>query len=248
MLNELVRNPFFQIFFTIFISGLFYYKSVKRKNISYRFESTEIVNKGKILFPKLQIKYENIDIKNNLIITTYIIWNSGNDIINQSDIAKTLSIISNHKDTIILKCIIVDCNNSANKFDINDIVKINFDYIDPQDCVKIQVLHTGDNNHIEIEGLIKNKGKIINTNKYLDKKITNSRRIYIFSFIFALIIILFQSFLFKYKTNIIIEYFELLTSINGLLVLLFLTISYCIFIYNEIIDSLVSIPKYFRDK
>lgn len=251
-LNDILSNHIFQMAFAVFVAFLFYLKGKKTKNISYHLQSTEIVNQGRSLFPDLQIKWKDKDIEKNLTITSCTLWHSGNETINLSDMAERepLSIISNNEDTIILQSVIQKQNKSANNFSIvrhedNKSDMLNFDYIDRNNGIKVQVLHTGNSEHIELNGTIKG-GKINNTNKWLSKKILSSRKIFFYSFIAFLLLIIFQAILFRFQNNLG-NYFELFTLINGIVMQLIMVISFITFLWNEIIDSFTSIPVDLRD-
>lgn len=90
------------------------------------------------------------------------IWNTGNEVINFSDMVaeKELKIYSsNTANTIILDARIIEETEETNKFEImqhkDEFVKIGFDYADPQDGIVVQVIHTGSAADLEIGCKIK---------------------------------------------------------------------------------------------
>ena len=133
----------------------------RKKEFSYISNSHKIIEKGKNRIPQLELKYEGRDI-DNLTITNYVIWNTGNEVINFSDMVaeKELKIYSsNTANTIILDARIIEETEETNKFEImqhkDEFVKIGFDYADPQDGIVVQVIHTGSAADLEIGCKIK---------------------------------------------------------------------------------------------
>lgn len=145
-----------------FVFGIYtWFAGKRKKEFSYVSNSHKIIEKGKSRIPKLELKYEGRDI-DNLTITNYVIWNSGNEVINFSDIVteKELKIYScNTANTIILDARIIEETEETNKFAImqhkGEFIKIGFDYADPQDGMVVQVIHTGSAADLDIGCKIK---------------------------------------------------------------------------------------------
>lgn len=81
-----------------FVFGIYTWLAGKRKKeFSYISNSHKIIEKGNSRIPQLELKYEGRDI-DNLTITNYVIWNTGNEVINFSDMVaeKELKIYSSN--------------------------------------------------------------------------------------------------------------------------------------------------------
>lgn len=147
----------------------------KRKEISYyRFVRT-IVEGGNSVVPELELLYNNKKIK-DLSITKFVIWNSGNEVINRSDIVdvKPLQILTSQLDTIILDARIVGQSDETNMFTIkkSDEIKVEFgfDYADSGDGIVVQILHTGESSTLTVDGKIKGGKEFKNINRSTKQK------------------------------------------------------------------------------
>jgi hypothetical protein len=113
----------------------------------------------------LEVLYERNKI-DNLSITNLIFWNAGRETINNSDIVSSdpLRLICNGSGKF-LDAKIIYSNNPSNKFQhvINEdktLIHINFDYMDKNDGLILQLLHTDiEPDNIEFSGRIKGAGK-----------------------------------------------------------------------------------------
>ena len=59
----------------------------KTKEISIDYSSNDIIKQGKQLIPNLKIEFDCKRIE-DLTSTTYYIWNSGNEVLNNADIVE----------------------------------------------------------------------------------------------------------------------------------------------------------------
>ena len=140
----------------------------KKKEFTYLSNSYKIIQKGKSIIPQLQLTYENRNIE-DLSITKYAIWNSGNEVINGSDVVseKPLKIMANVDNAIILDTKVIVESEETNKFVIAErkekFTTIDFDYVDPRDGIVIQVVHTGKS--LDIDCKIKGGKELKNLNK-----------------------------------------------------------------------------------
>lgn len=178
MLESLMTNPYAWAFLgacTIFsvVFGIWqWYKSKRKKELSCYKNSYTIVKGGKSLLPDLELKYKNEQIQ-ELVITKYAIWNSGNEVLQRSDIVeiKPLQVSYTAENTRILDVKILQESDETNQFVIADVDKeharIEFDYADPKDGIVIQIMHTGESQDIMVECKIKGgkKVKILNKDK-----------------------------------------------------------------------------------
>lgn len=172
-LEQLMGNPYAWLFlsfctiFSVIYAVYMGIKSKEKKQISYSMTTNEIVRSGKDIIPGFQISYCNQTIS-NLTITRFAIWNSGNRLLNLTDIVETmpLSITSKENGAEILDASIIKYSEKSNKFSVNKknshCVEISFDYMDTQEGIILQILHTGSANDIYFTGKIKGGKKLKN--------------------------------------------------------------------------------------
>lgn len=175
-LEELMGNPYAWLILsvcTVFSVIYAIYAGVKgkeKKEISYIVNTHEIVQAGKNMIPEFQISYRGQTI-DDLTVTRFAIWNSGNRLLNSNDIVDTkpLSITSNDDGPDILDASIIKRSEESNKFTIDKksahCAELQFDYIDKQDGIIVQILHTGSAKNISLSTLIKGGKKLKNVEK-----------------------------------------------------------------------------------
>ena len=174
-LNSLMQNPYawallsLCTIFSVVLAIWTYLKGKRKLEISCFCNANEIVRSGKNLVADLQLLYQGKPI-DNLTITRYVIWNSGNSVLNYSDIVKTkpLQIIAVDDDVEFLDATIITESDPTNKFEIeefsNQHVKLKFDYVEKNDGIVVQLLHTGKKQSITIDCKIKGGKKVNNLN------------------------------------------------------------------------------------
>ena len=149
------------------IIGLYFHYSIKEeKTISYHLnaESYKIFdNKNTNGLQKLTLyKEDSIKIKQDVFLTTFSIWNSGNMPINTIDIRKELIINLSGVENILESKIIKEITSGISEFKISQTSTSSFNlkwkYFDPKDGTKFQLLYIGKPN---ISATI--KGKILKT-------------------------------------------------------------------------------------
>lgn len=160
MLDAIVTSPHitFAIGILSLIVGLYtWIKGRTKRQLSCFVATHELVNGGKSIVPDLKLVYKEDDIE-NLVITRYIIWNSGNVELRSGDIVakKPLSIISKSETTKFLDAQIVNFTDEDNSFSVKNInsgcVEISFDHMNQNDGVVLQILHTGCASAIDVQG------------------------------------------------------------------------------------------------
>ena len=212
MLESLMTNPYAWAFLgacTIFsvVFGIWqWYKSKRKKELSCYKNSYTIVKGGKSLLPDLELKYKNEPIQ-ELVITKYAIWNSGNEVLQREDIVeiKPLQVSCNGEDTRILDVKILQESDETNQFVVVDMDKqharINFDYVAPKDGIVIQIMHTGESQDVMVECKIKggksvkplNKDKKYKYNKFVEKAMVIGLGILIFVMLFFMLLAILVS-------------------------------------------------------
>lgn len=137
----------------------------KTKEISIDYYTNEIVKAENTLIPKLYMTFDGKKIK-ELSSTIFYIWNSGSDVINDNDIVKMkyLEIIS--KKDEILDAQIIRKSEESNNFVIKQCteknVQFDFEYVDCNEGITVQVLHMGNSDDLIVECKIKAGKKIRN--------------------------------------------------------------------------------------
>ena len=159
MLDKIITNPFFVFMLavlTIFsaVFGVYTWRKGKRyKRISFSCSSSALVLKGTSQINKVQVLY-NGQVIQDLFVSHFYIWNSGNEVINPSDIVSSMPLcIKNTGNAKILEAGIVRKNEPANGFSIakqdENTVEICFEYIAPNEGCLVQILHSGPSREIE---------------------------------------------------------------------------------------------------
>lgn len=172
------------------------------KNFKYNIESLEMLHKG-----------EKIE---NLTVTKLAFWNAGRETINNQDIV-TIDppriIIKDEGE--ILDAKIIDINNPSNNFSIDiskekNSILLNFDYIDKNDGIILQILHTNlSPKSLELIGKI--KGSIYSKKKIIPKKSISLKQ-FLLSIgpILLIILLLFSQifFLFYKKPDFLLAFID----------------------------------------
>lgn len=155
--------------------------SKKKKELSCFNNTFKVVKAGKSLVPKLELSYDGKAI-NDLTITKYAIWNSGNEVLNWADIVAASPLqISCNDNILILDVQILVQSDETNMFKIiekkDNCVKISFDYMNVHDGIILQILHTGEVTDLNVECRIKGGKKLKNLNSNTKKEIKNLNEI-----------------------------------------------------------------------
>ena len=165
MIKELMNNPWaWGVLSVITILSFLYavycqQKNKEKKEISYAQKSTVLVQNKKSKYQKLSLCYDR-DSVDNICVSRFAIWNSGNKVLQTTDMAKSKEIkITLAKEKKILEASIIASTDETNKFSVNvqdeNTIIIPFDYIESKDGVVVQIIHTGLNNDLAISCKIK---------------------------------------------------------------------------------------------
>jgi len=137
-------------------------KSRTRASLSYQDHSLQLIEKSKQLLPKnIEILFDGKPVT-RLTKTYMTLWNSGNTTLYGNNIvAEDPLRLEFSKDAQILQAPVIKSNRDANKFistiraNSPNIVDFNFDYLDPEDGVVVEILHTDIELHPKIQGTIR---------------------------------------------------------------------------------------------
>ncbi len=184
-LEQLMNNPYAWSVLAICTVAAFVFaiytwiKGKKKKEISCYSNSVVVVAGGKSIVPELQLVYRSREIK-DMTITRYVIWNSGNEVLNWGDVVsvKSLKVIA-ADEAEILDARIVSQSDETNMFELEAIgektVNICFDYANVNDGIVLQILHTGKTEQIYVDCKIKGGKALRNLNKVKVKRVSNKK-------------------------------------------------------------------------
>lgn len=124
-----------------------YFSNNRKKQFSAAISDVEIIRKGNKRIENLDFFYKDKSIK-SLTISRCSIWNSGNKVINAEDLVAEHQLeIYVDKGAEILEAQIIAEVETTNRFQILEItserVKVGFDYVDTNEGITLQIIHTG---------------------------------------------------------------------------------------------------------
>lgn len=171
-LQELLDNTLFQAFLAIiaivgFAYGFIFQRINKeKKEFSFCLKSNHLIRGKRSKFEKLSITYDGQQI-DDLCVSKFTVWNSGNRTLNRTDMVDskelTISVVDECK---ILDVELIACSEETNnffvKFEDEQTVKVLFEYADKKEGVVIQIIHTGNDEDIQIDCKIKGGNPIKN--------------------------------------------------------------------------------------
>ena len=121
--------------------------------LSFEWSGYRVIKQGKSYLEGIQITHNGNPI-DTLTVTKYAIWNSGNKMIEASDIVPSEPLrIHTNDEAKILSAKVTDVVNPSNMLTITEnpefdnAVVISFDYLSPNEGAVIQILHTGSTSH-----------------------------------------------------------------------------------------------------
>lgn len=212
-----------------------------RKRFSVSCKTNEIIVAGKSSIDKLDIRYDGQNIS-NLSSSNFYIWNSGNTVINPSDMVLSRPLcIKNTGTAKILNAEILKCSEETNSFYLNkvtdEIVEINFEYVDHGEGLLLQILHTGASNDLELDCKIKGGKGIVDRSPIKRKNAEHKSQIIMDTMGSMLPAIMsFGTFLLSIKLTMFIKtLIELASWIEGFLTLIIMVIGFAVGLYVGVI-------------
>ena len=188
-----------------FILGLipayyFYVKSIKIKEPVWSIKSNNLISGSISTLEKLKITYGKLKIE-NLTISKILFLNHGSATIDKRDIQTVNPLRISTKECNILDVSILSVSNPSNNFRVNiDETKknafIDFDYVDLNQGVVIQVVHTGlSSDNVKIDGDIKGVEGLKQLDSKVFQDVSKSRTDFRNFIIFGLITLVFWGIL-----------------------------------------------------
>lgn len=153
-INQLLKNPFFQIANTIFgfigLTILIIMFIKKKKRLGLFIKPTKIFLDMNL--PEVRNTYNGESIS-TLFETEFVLWNKGKKIIQESDFAAAIEIYGKDENLKILDVNYISSNCDKNNFryelnEKNHLI-IHFDYLTKNQGIKLEILHTGDIKNFE---------------------------------------------------------------------------------------------------
>lgn len=171
-LQELLDNTLFQAFLAIiaivgFAYGFIFQRINKeKKEFSFCLKSNHLIRGKRSKFEKLSITYDGQQIE-DLCVSKFTVWNSGNRTLNRTDMVESKELtISVADECKILDVELIACSEKTNNFSVKieneQTVKVLFEYADKKEGVVIQIIHTGNDEDIQIDCKIKGGNPIKN--------------------------------------------------------------------------------------
>lgn len=165
MVSELlsfINQGWVGIIIGISISILTYKLSIKKPIPSYQRHSLEIIRKNQLELSKdIKISYKDIVVE-NLTKIEIVFWNQGKDTLKNENIVLDDPLLFKFSDdTIILSAKIIKQTRNINKSYIRisetnpNVAHFGFDYLDQNDGMIFEIIHTDINIYPEIMGTIK---------------------------------------------------------------------------------------------
>ncbi len=161
LLNNLITNHLefiLGVIITIIISFIVYKKSKPRTRLSYYYSNKLILNiDEQNVSEHVSLLINNFELK-KLVKTEFRIWNDGSTIIRSEDKINEnpLRIVLDEKSKIIAANIIknTDTDNNFSVRNINNVIYIDFNYLEPKSGILIEILHNNENTQVNVLGKI----------------------------------------------------------------------------------------------
>lgn len=174
MLKWLNENQWLNLTFlilsvlSILISYYLYYKSKKKRQPKYSIRSVNVLSNSIQKLGEIKVSYKNKTVE-SLTVTKVVIWNAGNDTLNFSDMTTIDRLRIEPSNGIeIFNAELTHQSNSTNNMHIisqDNIVDIQFDYLDQNQGGVIKIIHSGKmSSDLNIKGTFKNSGEIQGSN------------------------------------------------------------------------------------
>lgn len=220
----------------IILAIVFYFKSKKIKKPFYSKVSINLLKRELKRIGNIEVKYLNQSVE-DFTITKIAIWNGGHDTINKSDIPENSSLrIDPQEEIIIYGAELLYQTDKSNDFNIihdkeNNIVLIDFDYMDyNQGCI-IKILHSGISSvNLSLNGKIKGVGNI----KYVpDDMLDTTSRFFIGKLIYVFLGLLFMG----------LSVFSIIRKMNGGIIVYAILFVFLILIGLRSMVLSIKLPK-----
>ena len=147
-------------FISLFMAYYFYKRGTRKKEVLYTKANVKITQNYNKKISNFVSKYKNMSV-DSITMTRYLLWNNSSQAIRKNDIAPRdplqFSVASGYK---ILDIKIIYPRNSLNGFMLskpikkNNFTKLSFDFINENEGLIVQIIHTGKSKNIYFSGTI----------------------------------------------------------------------------------------------
>lgn len=258
-INQLLKNPFFQIANTIFgfigLTILIIMFIKKKKRLGLFLKPTKIFLDMDL--PEVRNTYNGESIS-TLFETEFVLWNKGKKIIQESDFAAAIEIYGKDENLEILDVNYISSNCDENNFryelnEKNHLI-MHFDYLTKNQGIKLEILHTGDIKNLEYKIDSDSVKYSIEKSNYTANIITKKQEYNLLPILYLLMTVLLTSIpvnsLYRIIKNVISgkNWSEIYSSVTSFLSLL---INFALIFYPKSISSIrkefrLNIPKKLR--
>jgi len=196
-LLSLASNPIFLVLagcasiVSLALAIYFGVRSHRFKRLGYCSKSTSFVRDYQTKIPELELSYKGIKVR-NITLTRFVVWNSGVETVHKTDIAKADPLRLTVADaSAILNSEIVPPVRESNVVRLQSTadrqtLELSFDFLDKEDGVVFDVLHTGRAGDVSLSGTIKGARQL----KYYHKvrvPLSQSQRLWIWAALLILV-------------------------------------------------------------
>ena len=203
-LSEFIKNQDFKDYFLFFlgaftsftVSFIFFKLSQKKIRPLYFFRTETIIDKESLSIPSdFNIQYKGNEL-GKLVRSEVYFWNSGNNVIRSMDLVEKdkIRIIFEDPNIEFYTAKIINNTDKVNGFVIEEIVDneivLYFNYLEPKQGVKIEVLHSTENVMCNVSGKVIGASNIRHSGTLLNTKINSFFDLFYFLSVFGLIFVL----------------------------------------------------------
>lgn len=161
----------------VVVSYYFYRKSLRTKEPVYSIKSNNLISGTVSTLENLNISYKDYKVQ-NLTVSKILLYNQGAETITRQDIETKNRLTISSETCTFLDVSILQANNYSNNVEVtlnplSGHIVVDFDYLDKNQGVVIQVIHDGlSSRNIEIRGDIRGVGKLteVSPEKFVTKK------------------------------------------------------------------------------
>lgn len=258
ILEKLMKNPYAWLALSLLaiigfaLTIMFAIKSKKVRKISQNKSTYKIIRNVNRELSDLEIKWKSDPI-DDLSITKLTIWNDGNIKLEEDDFASSEKLaIEAIEDCKMLNASILLEPEKTNTFNINLNLELNklfisFEYMDPNNGLVIQIVHTGSADNLRLMGKIKS-GKPIKNDENNNDKPMSKRANKFLDFVICHTYTIFMTMLTLIGTILSVGLYIKSGDIKLLILIAVFILLYIIVVYiNEIIfKQYIKVPKKLR--
>lgn len=161
MFREIIQNPLgiFLALLSIVLGFILWKKGKINKQLCYYKSYFHLVGGEKKKFEKVNISYDGKTV-DDITVTNYTIWNCGNSVINNVDMADGRNVkINSNDDAEILDAQILVSSDESNKVECQVLngkeVNIDFSYLSEREGFVVQIVHSKSSEAIGVDCKIK---------------------------------------------------------------------------------------------